>query len=132
MFVSLAWISAPAARIFLPLCVLMLSACGAVGDASAIREANKHAIACETEAAFDALDRAAQAGGMMAEVAGLERVVLLRDAGRMDEAAAALEARNARAAADEAARAEAEAAIEESLEALRDERQAQTGRRTCS
>jgi uncharacterized protein involved in type VI secretion and phage assembly len=69
--------------------------------------------------------------GWEAGIADLQRVVILRDAGRMSEADAAMAERNERAGADAQAAAEAERAVSKSLEELRAERQKQTGRRTC-
>ena len=41
-----------------------LSACGTLGDTGAVKEANELAIACETDQALMAVDRAAQDGGL--------------------------------------------------------------------
>ncbi len=109
----------------------VLSACGTMGDTGAVKKANELAIACETDQALKAVDRAARGGGLGAQIADLQRVVILRDAGRMSEAAAAMAERNARAGADAEAAAEAERAVSESLEDLRAERQKRTGRRSC-
>lgn len=78
------------------------------------------------------MDRAARGGGLGANIADLQRVVILRDAGRLSEADAALAERNARAGADAEARAHAERSVSKSLQDLRAERQKQTGRRVCS
>ena len=111
--------------------IATLSACGSMGNTDAIKDASELAIDCQTDKALAALDRAEQGGGLAAHVADLERVVILRDAGRMSEAAAAMTDRNTRAKADAEARAEAEEAVAESLDELRDERQKRTGSRTC-
>ena len=111
--------------------IATLSACGSMGNTDAISDASRLAIDCQTDKALAALDRAGQGGGLAANIADLERVVILRDAGRTSEAAAAMAERNARAEADAEARAEAEEAVAESLDELRDERQKRTGRRTC-
>ena len=109
----------------------VLPACGTIGDTAAVKNANKLVIACETDKALMAVDRAAGSGGLSANIAELQRVVILRDAGRMSEADAAMAERNKRASADAQAAAEAERAVSESLEALRAERRKQTGRRIC-
>lgn len=111
--------------------VALLSACGTIGDTSAVKEGYELAIECETEAALRAVDRAAGSGGLSGNIAGLQRVVILRDAGRTREASAALAERNARVNADAEGVAKAEKAITESIEKLRTERMQKSGRRTC-
>ena len=113
------------------LSVVALLACGTVGDSSAVKDANNLAIACETDEALLAVDRAAKSGGLSGSIADLQRVVILRDAGRLSEADAAMADRNARAGADAQAATEAERAVSESLEELRSARQKETGRRVC-
>lgn len=109
----------------------VLSACGSIGDTGAVKQANELAIACQTDQALMAVDRAARGGGLGANIADLQRVVILRDAGRTSEAAAAMAERNARVGADAEAAAEAERAVSQSLADLRTERQKRTGRGTC-
>jgi hypothetical protein len=109
----------------------VLSACGSIGDTGAVKQANELAIACQTDQALIAVDRAARGGGLGANIADLQRVVILRDAGRTSEAAAAMAERNARVGADAEAAAEAERAVSQSLADLRTERQKRTGRGTC-
>ena len=111
--------------------IALLTSCGTLGDTGAVKEANELAIACKTDQALRAVDRAARGGGLGANIADLQRVVILRDAGRLSEADAALAARNARAGADAEAAAKAERAVSKSLADLRAERQKQTGRRVC-
>jgi hypothetical protein len=96
-----------------------------------VKNANELAIDCETDKALIVVDRAAGSGGLSANIAELQRVVILRDAGRMSEADAALAERNKDAGADAQAAAEAVRALSESLEELRAERKKRTGRRTC-
>jgi hypothetical protein len=109
----------------------VLSACGSIGDTGAVKQANELAIACQTDQALIAVDRAARGGGLGANIADLQRVVILRDAGRTSEAAAAMAERNARVGADAEAAAEAERAVSQSLADLRAERRKRTGRGTC-
>jgi hypothetical protein len=109
----------------------LLAACGTIGDTGAVKHANELAIACKTDQALIAVDRAAQGVGLAAHIADLQRVVFLRDAGRVAEANAALAARNARIGADAEAAAKAERGISESLEELHAERQKRSGRRVC-
>ena len=113
------------------LTALTLSACGAVGDTGAVRDANELAIECRTDEALAAAEQAAQGGGLGSYVADLQKVVILRDAGRMAEADAAMAARNKRAEATAEEAAEAEQAVQESLAELRAEREKKTGSATC-
>lgn len=110
----------------------LISACGTVGDTGAVRDANELAIACNTDEALAAVDRASRGGGLGANVADLQRVVILRDAGRAAEAEAAMAERNRRASADAQATAKAEQSVARSLTQLRAERQKQSKRSTCS
>ena len=114
------------------LLAVFLTACGTVGDTADVKKANELAIACETDKALKAVERAAAGGGLSSHIADLQRVVFLRDAGRMSEAEAAMAERNKRMGADAEAAEEAERAVSESLEELRAEREKQTGRRTST
>lgn len=120
-------------RTALLLAVLMslLPACGTVGDTGAVKDANELAITCKTREALAAVDRASQGGGLSANIADLQRVVILRDAGRTSEANAAMAERNKRANADAKAATEAEQSVAKSIEQLQSERKKLTGRRTC-
>jgi hypothetical protein len=112
---------------------ILLSGCAfKFGEVDAVKEAEKLAIACRTEKALATLDRATQGGGLAGGIADLMRVTILRDAGRMAEADAAMAERNERWEADAENIAESEKAVSESMEELRAERQKQTGRRTCN
>lgn len=111
--------------------ITLLASCGTMGDTAAVKAPNELATACETDEALVAVDRAERGGGLGANIADLQRVVILRDAGRTSEATAAMAERNARAGADAEAAAEAERAVSRSLEDLRAEREKQTGRRVC-
>jgi hypothetical protein len=96
-----------------------------------VKQASALAIDCETDDALAAVDRAAAGGGLGANLADLQRVVILRDAGRTAEANAAMAERNARVGANAKAAADAERAVSKSLADLQAERQKQTGRRSC-
>ncbi len=112
----------------------LLSACGTglkVGDVGGVKEANELAIACKTNEALAAVDRASGGGGLGASISDLQRVVILRDVGRMSEANAAMAERNKRSGVDAKAAAEAEEAVAKSMGEIRAERQKRTGRRTC-
>lgn len=108
-----------------------LSACGMMGDTGAVKDANELAIECRIDEALAAVEQAEQGGGLGSYIADLQKVVILRDAGRMEEAEAAMAARNERAEATAEEAAEAEEAVQESLSDLRAERQKQTGSATC-
>jgi hypothetical protein len=111
----------------------LLSACSVFkfGEIGAVKEANELAIACKTHEALAAVDRAEQGGGLGASIGDLQRVVILRDAGRVAEANATMVERNKRWNADAKNVKEAEDAVAKSLEEMRAERQKRTGRRTC-
>ena len=124
----------PLTRIPLPLAVFVLpalAACGWMGDTGSVKDATKLAIECRTDEALAAVKQAEQGGGLSSYLADLEEVVILRDAGRMPEADAAMAARNERIEADADNAAEAEKAVEESLAELRAEREKKTGSATC-
>jgi hypothetical protein len=111
----------------------LLTACSVFkfGEIGAVKEANELAIACKIDEALAAVDRAVQGGGLGASIGDLQRVVILRDAGRVAEANAAMVERNERWDADAKNVSEAEEAVAKSLEEMRAERQKRTGRRTC-
>ena len=120
--------------LFLVGSVSLISACGSVfklGDMDAVREVNELAIDCKTNEALAALDRVDRGEGLGAAIGDLQRVVILRDAGRVAEANAAMAERNERAGVDAKEAAEAEKSVAKSMEQMRAERQKRTGRRTC-
>lgn len=102
-----------------------------MGQISAVKEANELAIECKTEEALAAVDRAVQSGGLAGALGDLQRVVILKDAGRTAEADAAMAERNKRWKVDAQNAAEAEQAVAKSVEEIRAERQKRTGYRTC-
>lgn len=112
----------------------LLSGCGTglkVGEVGAVKEANELAIACKTNEALVAVERASGGGGLGASIGDLQRVVILRDTGRMSEANAAMAERNKRWGVDAKAAAEAEEAVAKSMVEMRAERQKRSGRRSC-
>lgn len=126
--------SIPLTRARLTLAALVvpaLAACGWMGDTRSVKDANKLAIECRTDEALAAVEQAEQGGGLSSYLAELQKVVFLRDAGRMAEADAAMAARNARPEVDAENAAEAEDAVAESLAELRKEREKKTGSATC-
>jgi Tfp pilus assembly protein PilF len=102
-----------------------------MGDVKDTKEGMKLAIKCTYDEALQKFDKAIAEGGFAAQLAALEKVVVLIDAGRDREAKEVMAERNARIDASENEISEAEASVEETLENLRDEREKQTGRRTC-
>lgn len=102
-----------------------------MGDTGSVKDANKLAIECRTDEALAAVEQAEQGGGLSSYIADLQKVVILRDAGRIAEADAAMAARNKRAEATTEEAAEAEEAVQESLADLRAEREKKTGSATC-
>lgn len=124
-----------AAALLLP---VILAACGVAEAPSAATglqtgvqaETTELAIACRHDAALAALDRAEAAAGSTS-ASGLQRVILLRDAGETIAAARVLRERNARddVTAEEAV--QSGTAVEDGLEVIRAQREARSGRRTC-
>ena len=118
--------------IFVSMFVSQAALAGAfMGDVKDTKEAMKLAIKCDHEQALQKLDKAVAEGGFAAQLADLEKVVVLIDAGRDREAKDLMAERNARIDASEDEISEAEASVKETLENLRDEREKQTGRRSC-
>lgn len=113
--------------------LVLVAGCSAakIGDVEDVQAANELAIACRTDEALAAIARAIAAGGLAASIGELQRVVILRDAGRTAEADAAMAARNQRWDADADNIAGAEKAVAESIAELRAERRKRTGHRTC-
>ena len=108
-----------------------LAACGATGDTRSVKAANELAIDCRIDEALAAVEKAELSGGLSSYIAELQRVVFLRDAGRVAEAEAAMAARNERAQATPEEAAEAEEAVKESLAELRSEREKKSGSASC-
>ena len=102
-----------------------------VGDVKDTKEGMKLAIKCNFDESLQKLDTAIAEGGFAAELAVLEKAVVLMDAGREKEAKEVMAERNARMDASDDEISEAEASVKETLENLRDEREKQTGKRTC-
>ncbi len=91
----------------------------------------KQATKCNYDKALQKFETAMAGGGFAAELAVLEKVVVLIDAGREREAQEVMAERNERIDASEEEISEAEASIQETLKNLRDEREKETGSRTC-
>ena len=102
------------------------------GDTDAVKQADELALACKTEEALAANARASQGGGLGEALGDLQRVYILRDAGRVAEADAVMKERNARWKATPQNMADAEASVTKSLQTLRAERLKRTGKATCN
>ena len=102
-----------------------------VGDVKDAKKGMKQAIKCNYDKALERLDTAIAEGGFAAELAVLEKVVVLLDAGREAEAEKVLAERNENVGASAEDIVEARKSIDETLEGLRAEREQQTGSRTC-
>jgi hypothetical protein len=102
-----------------------------IGDVKDTKEGMKQAIQCNYDEALKKLDKAIKEGGFAAELAVLEKIVVLMDAGREKEANEVMAERNERTDASEDEIEKTEASVEETLENLRDEREKQTGSRAC-
>ncbi|WP_226623011.1 hypothetical protein [Alloyangia pacifica] len=94
-------------------------------------EVTELAIACRHEEALVALDGAEAAQGGSTSTTELQRVVVLRNAGRTMDAARVLRERNARDDVTVDAAVYSGTAVEEGLEVIRSERAARTGSRSC-
>lgn len=107
------------------------SGCVSLGNTDAVNKANELAISCRTDEALALAAQTANGQTLAGGIAELQRVVFLRDAGRIAEADRALQARNQRVNADAAARAETEESVRESLTELRTEREERTDSAVC-
>ena len=108
-----------------------VTACSLKGDTRSINSATELAIHCRTDEALAALDQAQQGGGLGEYLSYLERVGILRDAGRLaeaDEALAAYMALPETASSDPEKTAQS---IQEFIDKLRKERKERTGSATC-
>jgi hypothetical protein len=112
--------------------VLLVCGCGSLGDTGSIREATSLAVDCRTDEALLALDTAEQGGGLGKYLAGLERVGILRDAGRDAEAADALEDYKAQEETRSSSDEEIESSLDEFVAELREKRRDKTGSSVCA
>lgn len=124
----------PATLFIAAVVLLSLTACGSgfkIGDFGSVNKATELAVDCKTDEALEAVKHAEQGGGLGASMAELERVAILREAGRLAEADKALAERNKRWNVNAKDAANAEKAVDEVVENIRVERQKKTGSRTC-
>ncbi len=109
-----------------------ITACSMIyGDFEPVKEANELAINCKTDEALAQLDQIPREKNVASAMSDLQRVVILRDAGRQAEADAALAERNKRWEVDEKTAAESEKSISEGVASLRAEREKRFGKATC-
>ena len=111
--------------------VMLTGGCGLLGDTASIRSASDLAIDCRTDEALAALDKAAKADGLSKYLAGLERVGILRDAGRDEDAARALAAYKAQPEVASSDDAEIERSLDKFVADLRNERRERSGSASC-
>jgi hypothetical protein len=123
---------------FLGFSLSVLSACGDgpryalnLGDTDGVKRANELAIACNLSGALAVIDQTRVSGGLSSNIAQLQRVVFLRDAGRTRDANAALAEWNRATGATAAEAADTERSVQRSLADLRAERQSRTGSPAC-
>ena len=101
--------------------------------AGAVGEGMKLAVECKTDEALEVLDKAQKKRGLTGALDILELEAVLRDAGR-DEEADALQAKreSTQAGMTENQKEEAEKAILETVDNIRNERKKQTGSATST
>ena len=107
------------------------SSCAWVGDTGSVKTATDLAVECKTDEALKALDRAERAGGLGMYLADLERIGILREAGREEEARRALETYRALPETASTSDQELEASISDFISELQKERLERTGKSTC-
>lgn len=108
-----------------------LTACGSIGNVSAVKDGLQYAVDCQPDKALEQLDMAEADGGLSGYMGKLERIVVLQDAGRFKQAEIALDSYMALPEVEGETRAEVEKSIKDSLEELLKQREKQTGKRTC-
>ncbi len=127
-----------AAPVALALGPLLLAACthsappsSAPESAGVSAEVTELAVACRHDEALAALDQLEAGMGGSTSATELQRVVVLRNAGRTMDAARVLRERNARDDVTVEAAVQSGTAVENELELIRSERAARTGSRSC-
>ena len=112
--------------------LLLAASISGFSIAGAVGEGMKLAVECKTDEALEVLDKAQKKRGLTGALAILELEAVLRDAGR-DEQADAIQAKreSKQAGMTEKQKEEAEKAILETVDNIRNERKKQTGSATC-
>ncbi len=113
------------------LAATVLTGCGMAGDTQSIKSATDLAIDCRTDEALAALDKAQQGGGLGKYLSYVERLGILRDAGRTAEAEKALEAYMALPETASSDPEKTEKSIQEFIDEMRKERKERTGSASC-
>ncbi len=113
------------------LAATVLTGCGMAGDTQSIKSATDLAIYCRTDEALAALDKAQQGGGLGKYLSYVERVGILRDAGRTAEAEKALKAYMALPETASSDPEKTEKSIQEFIDEMRKERKERTGSASC-
>lgn len=109
-----------------------LLACGALpakGDIESAKQAMELAVGCKIDDAVAASQRASASGGIGGALGDVERVAILREAGRSSQADAARAAYLSKAGASSAAELDKDTA--NAVENIRAERAKRTGKRNC-
>lgn len=100
-------------------------------NAPAAERAYYLALECRTNEALADNEMAGRTGGAAAQLAAVERVIILTEAGRPSSAAGARDVILGRIGNDQARIADLDRAVAQGTEKLRAERKARTGKATC-
>lgn len=100
-------------------------------NAPAAERAYYLALECRTNEALADNEMAGRTGGAAAQLAAVERVIILSEAGRPSSAAGARDVILGQLGNDQARIAELDRAVAQGTEKLRAERKARTGKATC-
>jgi len=125
------WISNSLKTAVAILLAALLASCGSIGDTGSVKKASDLAIDCQTDEALSELATAEAGGGLSKYLAGLERVGILRDAGRTAEAVEALRAYKSMPETASSNDEEIEKSLKKFVDELRKERLERTGTATC-
>ena len=110
--------------------VILLSVAASL-SACSIGKGIQLAVDCDTDQAIAVIEKAEKGSGMSREIAILEMEAILLDAGRIDEAEAVRAKRESQSGLSEKEKADAEKAILDTMENIRNERKKKTGSATC-
>lgn len=105
--------------------------CGMEGGTEAMNQINALLMECNHDDALAVLDQAESAGEMSFEMAEMERVIILYDAGRKDEADAAFANWQEETGADQGEVDRQKKGWELSLQQMQQQRRIETGSPTC-
>lgn len=111
---------------------LLLAACAGMqpgGPTIGSEEPSDIAIACRTDEALAAADRMGSQGGLAEQLAAYEKIVILTDAGRTQEAGALVPAYLA--TTPNHSQADLDRRVQENVANMREQRAAETGSPSC-